>query len=61
MVKRSEEEDMVCEKERLSVVNKVNERKLKMEDSYDVASVNFGKEFGIKCEGEINRIENHEW
>ena len=51
---------MVCKKERLSVVNKLNERKLKMEDIYDVASVNFGKEFGVKCEGEINRIENHE-
>ena len=38
---------MVCEKERHSIVNMLNEIKLKIEDSQGVASRNYGKYFGI--------------
>ena len=42
------------EKERLSLVNKLTERELKMEDNHDLVSGNYGREVGVKLEGESN-------
>ena len=42
------------EKERLSLVNKLTERELKMEDSHGLVSGNYGREVGVKLEGESN-------
>ena len=39
---------MVCDKEILSIVNKLNKRELNIEDSHGVSSGNYGKEFDVK-------------
>ena len=41
---------MSCDKEILSVENKLNDKELKIGDSHGVASGNEGKEVGVKCE-----------
>ena len=42
---------MSCNKKILSVVNKLNGRVLKIEDSYGVTSGDGGKEVSVKFEG----------
>ena len=42
------EECVPCNKEILSVVNKLNGREIKMRESHGVASGNGGKEVGVK-------------
>ena len=41
-----------CDKETLSVVNRLNSGELKIEESHGVASGNAGEEDGVKCEGD---------
>ena len=38
----------------MSLVNKLTERELKMEDSHGLVSENYGREVGVKLEGESN-------
>ena len=49
-----EKEDISWERDRIYVANK---RELKVEDSNNVASGNWGREFGVKWEGDSNRRE----
>ena len=52
------EECVSCDKEILSVVNKLNGIELKIGDNYGVASGNSGKEVDVKCVGDSNWQED---